>query len=80
MPPYHLGIKSSLWSCFIPYLEDNQTCVYRQVGASEFSGMEWWNGMVEWTGMVDWNGTVLWYFNWWSPIYKDHLFIKTVLL
>ena len=96
MPPYHLGIKTSLWACFIPYLEDNQTCVYRQVGASEFSGMEWWNGMVEWNGgmewwngMVEWNGGMEWWngLEWWTGMEQyfgisigGHLFIKTTSL
>ena len=41
-----------------------------------------WNGMVDWNGL-EWNGGMERYFgnfNWWSPLYKDHLFIKTVLL
>ena len=33
IPPYCLGTMASLWVCFIPYLEGNQTCdnVCRQV-------------------------------------------------
>ena len=34
-------------------------------------GLEWWNG-----GMERYFGN----FSWWSPLYKGHLFIKTVLL
>ena len=42
-----------------------------------------WDGGMEWNGGLEWNGGMEQYFgkfNWWSPLYKDHLFIKTVLL
>ena len=51
-------------------------------------GLEWWNGL-EWNGGMDWNGGLEWNggmeryfgnFNWWSPLYKDHLLTKTTSL
>ena len=38
---------------------------------------------VEWNGGLEWNGGMERYFgnfNWWSPLYKDHLLTKTTSL
>ena len=42
-----------------------------------------WNGGMDWSGGLEWNGGMEWYFgnfNWWSPLYKDHLLTKTTSL
>ena len=78
---YEVMKEPALLNCQ-PTIVDTSNIIHVITGASGFSGMEWWTGM-DWNGGLEWNGGMEQYFgnfNWWPPLYKDHLFIKTVLL
>ena len=73
-----------------PTLKNGQYTPVRHYVASHYStiftgrldsvewngGLEWWNGL-EWNGGME---RCCGNFNWWSPLYKDHLLTKTTSL